>query len=191
MNTWVRKLAAVAASLALAAGIAPIAGAASYVAPSHTAILKVLARANEIAPGASAHCTSHCEHLGLAGKIVVVRDGHGGWITAVPVVRWPTADGYGQYVLFWHDTTFVGAETLSKLPGLGPEAAQLGIVRGGLNRIVIKFAVYKKSDAMCCPSLPPVKVTYWWNGKAMVRSGPIPSGAVGLHLSMVLSAAKM
>lgn len=171
--------AAMAATLGAVGAVSPGAYAAhNYVAPSHTAVVNVLAHANEVAPGENVNCTGPlCEHLHQDGKAMVVPDGRGGWITAIPTVRWHTADGYGQLVLFWHDTTFVGTDALTALPDLGQEAASVGIVRGGKNTVVLQYARYKKTDAMCCPSLAPVKVAFHWNGRAMTSSVPVPADA--------------
>lgn len=171
--------AAVSAMLGAAGAFSPAAYAGHrYLAPSHTAVMNILAHANEVAPGEKLNCTGPlCEHLHQNGKAVVVPDGRGGWITAIPTVRWHTADGYGQLVLFWHDTTFVGTDALTALPDLGQEAASVGIVRGGKNTVVLQYARYKKTDAMCCPSLAPVKVAFHWNGRAMTSSVPVPADA--------------
>jgi hypothetical protein len=118
----------------------------------------------------------------------VVPDGHGGWLTAVPAVRWPTADGFGQVVLFWHDRTFIGSETLARLPSLGPEAAALAIVKAGPDRIVIRFARYRPSDAMCCPSLRPIEIVYSWNGRSLRASASVPVSALIESLNLVLEA---
>lgn len=165
---------------------APAASAAAPVRPSAAAIARVLAGTIEVAPGGSARCkASACERLHQDGRTVVVADGHGGWLTAVPAVRWPTADGYGQVVLFWHDRVFLGSETLARLPSLGTEAASLAIVRSGRDRIVVRFARYRPSDAMCCPSLRPVEIVYRWNGRALKASAPVPAAALLESLSLI------
>lgn len=141
------------------------------------AVLRVLAQAAEV--------QTKSEHLALDGKIVTVSDGHGGTISAVPVHRSPTADGYGQYVLFWHNTTFIGSDNLTPLPALGTESSQVSVSLSGTNRIVVRFVRYRPSDPMCCPSLPPGYVTYHWTGTALSASAAIPTGS-GDGLSMRL-----
>ncbi|MCL6594662.1 MAG: LppP/LprE family lipoprotein [Firmicutes bacterium] len=161
--------------------LAPFAPAAAsprkppYRGLTRSAILRVLRRAEEVTPG---HPRGDGEHLALLGKIVSVPDGHGGTLTAVPAVRYPTADGYGQLVLFWVGRRLVGSNNLTPLPDLGPEAVSLAVVRAGPDRIVVRYARYRASDPMYRPSLPPGYVTYSWDGKRLVASGPVPRGAV-------------
>jgi hypothetical protein len=181
------RSALVAAALAaLAAVVAPAAGpagAAGYVAPGRTAVASLMARAEEYARSRSGTQATG-EHLHPFGRAVVVPDGHGGWITAIPAVRWPTADAYGQLVLFWHNRTFVGTSSLAAWPDLGQEAVQVAIVRAGVNTIVVKYAVYKPTDAMCCPSLPAVRIRYSWSGSKIVASAKVPAGAFVKGLSV-------
>jgi hypothetical protein len=165
------------AALMVSGAWAGTAAAARSTAPTLAAIRAVLHNAHELG--------TPSEHLSLMGKPVTVSDGAGGTLTAVAAVRFPTADGYGQYVLFWHDATLVGSQNLTPLPRLGPEAVQLRIVRSGPDRITIKFARYKKTDPLYAPSLPPGYVTYAWKKGRLVASGPVPTGT-GNGLAMVL-----
>jgi hypothetical protein len=157
------------------------AAAAGYVAPGRAAVERLLAEANEYAP-VSRGTTG--EHLHVDGHAVVVPDGRGGFLTAIPVVRWPTADGLGQYVLFWHNRTYVGSSSLGTGGDLGHEAVQVAIIRAGRDDVVLKYSVYRPSDPACCPSLPPVRVRYSWNGARLVASRPVPAGALEKNLSM-------
>jgi hypothetical protein len=178
--------AAVAAALAagLMATMPAAASAAAPVTPTHTAVVRLVATANEYAVPMGKGSTG--EHLHQDGHAVVVPDGRGGWITAIPVVRWPTADGLGGYVLFWHNRTFVGSSSPGTATNLGHEAVAVSIVRGGRNNIVLRYAVYKPSDAACCPSLPPVRIGYGWNGSHIVASSKVPAGALERNLAMRL-----
>lgn len=144
-----------------------------------------MARASEMAAKAG-NVSPTGEHLRQDGKAVVVPDGHGGWLTAIPAVRWPTADGYGQYVLFWHNDTFVGSNTLATLPSLGKESVSLAIVGHGPNRVTIRYAVYKPSDPMYHPSLKPREIRYAWNGRRLEASAAVPEGALESALAMEL-----
>lgn len=179
-------LVAAAAMAVLAGAAAAPADAAGYVAPGRAAVARLLAKAQEYAGGAVgiAGKAPTGEHLRAMGRTVVVPDGHGGWITAIPVVRWPTADGLGQLVLFWHNRTFVGTSSLATWPSLGPEAVQVGIVRAGRNDIVLKYAVYRPSDPACCPTLPAVRIHYRWSGSAIAASARIPPGALERNLTL-------
>jgi hypothetical protein len=184
----------VAAGIALAAtawpGATAVAVARAPVAPSHAAIAAILARAVEVAAGERADCAKGCEHLHLFGRVVVVPDGHGGWLTAVPTVRWPTADGYGQLVLFWHDRTFVGSDALTALPDLGQEAVSVGVAAGPDGSVVLRFARYRPSDPMCCPTLRPVSIAYRWDGRRLVASAPVPKTALLTGMRFVLGRAR-
>lgn len=125
------------------------------------------------------------EHLAVAGRIVTVPDGFGGSLTAVPTVRFPTADGYGQYVLFWHDKTFLGSDRLAKLPYLGAESVQIEIVAHGPRYITLQFERYRPSDPMYAPSLPQADITYRWTGTALAASSAVPISS-GNGLAMTL-----
>lgn len=172
-------LASLGSVLALAAPVAlPAAGAAApYQGLTRSAVLSLLGSASEVG--------TQGEHLALDGKIVTVSDGHGGTLTAVPVLRFPTADGLGQYVLFWHDKTFLGSDRLAKLPYLGGESVQAGIVRSAPEAITVQFGQYRPSDPMSSPSLPPELVTYTWNGQRLIASQTV-SAATGNGLAMTL-----
>ncbi len=162
--------------------IAPAAACAAggrYSGLTRSAVLAVL--------GAAAETGVSGEHLALDGKIVTVADGRGGTITAVPAVRFPTADGLGQYILFWHDATFLGSDRLAKLPYLGAEAVSAGIVRSGTGFVTVAFAQYRPTDPMAAPSLPIEYVTYRWNGSRLTASKPV-SAAAGNGLAMTLPA---
>ncbi len=143
-----------------------------YLGLTRSAVLKVTQSAVEYG---SQGITG--EHLQPFGKVVTVPDGFGGTLTAVPVVRWPTADAYGQMVLFWHDTTLIGSMQLAKLPSLGQEVTQLGIVASGTGYVTVRFARYRPQDPLAGPSLPPQDITYRWNGQRLVASAPVPKAA--------------
>lgn len=168
-----RRIGLCSALLILAAGL-PAQGLAAPAVPrpSRAVIRTVLTQAYEVSGKAGTG-----EHLSIFGKIVTVSDGHGGTLTAVPVVRYPTADAYGQLVLFWHDGRLVGSQSRTKLPLLGYEVTQVGIARAGVNSITLRFARYRRTDALCCPSLPPGYVTYRWVAGRLAASGPVPGGA--------------
>jgi len=125
------------------------------------------------------------EHLQPFGKVVTVPDGFGGTLTAVPVVRWPTADAYGQMVLFWHDQTFLGSMQLAKLPSLGEEVNQLKIVATGTGSITVRFWRYAPQDPMYAPSLPTRDITYTWTGHGLQASGTVPADS-GDKLTMAI-----
>ncbi len=91
-------------------------------------------------------------------------------LSAVIANRWPTADGYGQVVLFFRGTQFLGlnameeATSIQKLSPDGPQAFR------------VTFANYKPTDAMADPTLPPVTVVYRIIGNRIVPSRSLPPG---------------
>lgn len=166
-------------SAAVVLTLTPVAAAsaAPYQGLTRSEVLAVLQSASENKLAG--------EHLGLDGKIVTVPDGHGGALTAVPAVRRPTADGLGQYILFWHGKTFLGSDRLAKLPYLGEESLQATIAHAGVDAITVRFQRYRPGDPMVAPSLPPQEVTYRWNGSRLVASQTVPL-ASGNGLAMTL-----
>src|SRR4051794_8387158 len=52
-----------------------------------------------------------------------VGDGGAGFLTAVPALRSPSADGHGWLVFFWHNQTFLGWDTDQETWNVGVEAA--------------------------------------------------------------------
>jgi len=170
--------------LAASAALPVVQASAAGMRPELTRsqIVRVLDAAQEIVSG-----KPDGEHLALFGKVVTVPDGQGGTLTAVPVVRFPTADAYGQMVLFWHGTTLIGSDQLAKLPNLGEESIQLGIVGSGTGYVTVRFQRYKPTDPMAGPSLTPVDVTYRWTQKGLEASAPVPA-ASGNQASMRLGA---
>ncbi len=143
-----------------------------YLGLTHAQVLKVAQSAVEYG---SQGITG--ERLQPFGKVVTVPDGFGGTLTAVPMVRWPTADAYGQIVLFWHDTTLIGSMQLAKLPSLGQEVTQLQIVGSGTGYVTLRFQRYRPQDPLVAPSLAPQDITYTWDGQRIVASAPVPRSA--------------
>ncbi len=153
----------------LLASSPPAAGAAAPPALARSEVLRALAAAQETSRGAATG-----EHLALDGRIVTVPDGAGGTLTAVPAVRSPSADGYGQLVLFWHAGTLIGSDRLARLPSLGEESSQLEIVSWGTGFVTVRFWRYRPQDPMYLPSLPPAEVTYRWTGYGLQASSAVP-----------------
>jgi hypothetical protein len=111
------------------------------------------------------------EYFRPIGKPLTIRDGRGtGTLTAIVGGRYPTADGLGQIVFFWHNRTFIGPsskyETVAVVKLRSPAPGTL----------VIWYAQYRPSDPTCCPSLPPLKVTYGWSGHILISNGVPPKG---------------
>lgn len=111
-----------------------------------------------------------------SGSPVIVSDGNGGYITAVHGTRYPTVDGYGQLVFFWHNNDFIGWDatyesTLSKISNSGP------------GYFVVSYAHYAQGDPLAAPSLPDVAITYKWNGSGFTPSGTPPQNTTPITVN--------
>ena len=104
------------------------------------------------------------------GPPVTVDDGAGGYLTAVPALRSPSADGHGWLLFFWHNRTFLGWDTNQETWNVG--------VRADGQAIQATYPRYASGDAACCPSLPSITITYRWNGTGLVQDQPLPSEAI-------------
>ncbi len=110
-------------------------------------------------------------HFRLAGKPLTIQDGRGtGTLTAALGTRAPAADGEGQVVFFWHGNRFNSQSA-------GYETAQVDrLASPGAGTFVVTYSRFKKSDPACCPTLPPLKVTYGWSGHLLISNGVPPKG---------------
>ncbi|RIV26080.1 hypothetical protein D2Q93_05145 [Alicyclobacillaceae bacterium I2511] len=109
----------------------------------------------------------------LTGSPLTVSDGEGGTFTAVVGTRYPTADGYGQVVYFFHNNDLVG---WTGKPGEVTEVQKM--VKRGANTLAITYANYTPADPLSNPSLAPVTLTYHWADNAMHTSGFLPIGTL-------------
>jgi hypothetical protein len=112
------------------------------------------------------------EHFRRIGRPLTIQDGRGtGTLTAVVGGRYPTADGLGQVVFFWHNKTFIGLsadyETIAVVSLKSPAPGTF----------VIRYARYRRSDPTCCPTLRPRAVTYGWSGHMLISDGGPPKGS--------------
>lgn len=113
------------------------------------------------------------EYFRPIGKPLTIRDGRGtGTLTAQVGGRFPTADGLGQIVFFWHNATFVGLSSSYET------FAVVSVKFPAAGTFVIRYVQYRASDPTCCPTLPPRKVTYAWSGHILISNGvpPKPNG---------------
>jgi hypothetical protein len=83
--------------------------------------------------------------------------------------RSPSADGAPMWVFFFNGETYLGTDTLMPSPGLNLAGSP---APGQIN---VTYSNYAASDPLCCPSLPPVTLTYTWNGSTVTPNG-IPPG---------------
>jgi hypothetical protein len=112
------------------------------------------------------------EYFRPIGKPLTIRDGRGtGTLTAIVGGRYPTADGLGQIVFFWHNTAFIGLSSNYET------AAVVRLRSPAPGTFVISYARYRLSDPTCCPSLPPLKVIYGWSGHILISDGAPPGGS--------------
>jgi len=109
----------------------------------------------------------HSEHF-IPIAMKTESDGHGGWITAVVGQRFPTADGYGQIVFFWHNTTFVGTDATT-------EHTQVALTGGGPGYFRVTYATYKAGAPACCPT-GKAAVRFRFNGAKFAPGRPLPKG---------------
>ena len=146
-----RFLSVSVAFLALVAGIVTVTATAAVARPSRAQIDAVMKRTVEV--------RDRSVHFATLGRPieVTVGDGKGGSLTAVLGTRSPTADGYGQLVFFWHNGRFIGWNSRF-------EAIAVISIKAVGATVQIRFAHYRRTDAFCCPSLPPVTVGYRWSG---------------------------
>ena len=134
---------------------------ASAAGPSKAAIAAVMAETVEV--------ITPSEHFVPAGKPVSASDGAGGALTAEIGQRFPTADGYGQLVFFWHDGRFLGWDSryesmsIMRLRSAGPRTFK------------VTYAHYAANDPAYDPSLPPVTVSYRWRHQRLIASATPPN----------------
>jgi hypothetical protein len=108
----------------------------------------------------------------LSSSPITVPDGNGGWITAAHGTRYPTADGYGQLVFFWHNKEFIGWDAIY-------ESLSSKITDYGPGYFVVSYSNYAKGDSLASPSLPNINIKYKWNGNSFISSGEPPQNTFG------------
>ncbi len=120
---------------------------------------------------ATTHETADPSEGFVGSPPVTVGDGAGGYLTAVSALRHPSADGHGDLVFFWHNQTFLGWDT-------NKETWNVSIRGGGTNAIEATYPDYAPGEPACCPTLPPVTITYSWNGVGLAQNRTLPAGAI-------------
>jgi hypothetical protein len=89
-------------------------------------------------------------------------------LIAIAGTKIGSADGYNQWVFFFTGTTFIGTDTFDPSPGL-----QL-VGSPGSGQVNVQYVAYAPSDPLCCPTLPPVTITYTWNGSKLTPNATPP-----------------
>jgi LppP/LprE lipoprotein len=89
-------------------------------------------------------------------------------LVAIAGTKFPTADGYDQWVFFFLGTTFLGTDTAVSSPQLDLTGSP------GPGQVDVTYVDYTDGAPLCCPDLPPVTITYTWDGAQLVASGTPP-----------------
>ena len=111
------------------------------------------------------------EYFRSVGKPLTIRDGRGtGTLTAVVGGRYPTADGHGQIVFFWHNRRFNSLSSDYETP------AVVSLKSPAPGTFVVTYDRYRRSDPLCCPTLKPRTVIYGWSGHILISDGAPPKG---------------
>lgn len=144
--------------------------ARAAIAPTRAQIFNRIAHTHEVG--------SNRTTFRPVGKALTILDGRGtGTLTAVVGRRFPTADGKGQLVFFWHNNRFNGLSAnyeTAAVNALGSPAA---------GTFVITYARFKATDPLCCPTVAPLKVTYGWSGRLLISNGAPPRfGSVAIRV---------
>ena len=92
----------------------------------------------------------------------------GSFLIALAGLRIGSADGLGQWVFFFSGTTYLGTDTAAPSPTI----ALAGSPAPG--QIDVRYATYGPTDPACCPSGPPVTITYTWDGVHVTPNGTPP-----------------
>jgi hypothetical protein len=89
-----------------------------------------------------------------------------------------SADGTGDIVLLFHNNSFVGWAG-------NRMAVNIAEIKVGHRSILVRYAVYRGRDPICCPSGFKT-ISYRWNGAKIVASAQQPRawGKVGLRLHL-------
>ncbi len=103
------------------------------------------------------------------GDGVSVDDGSGGQLLAIKALCAGSADGHCQKVFFFVRGEYLGTDTAKTSLGI------INVAAAGTAKINVTYANYAPSDPFCCPSLPPVTISYSWDGSTLTPSG-VPPG---------------
>jgi hypothetical protein len=92
----------------------------------------------------------------------------GGTLSVQKGICKDSATGRCQQLFIYLDERFLGTDTLKTSAGITEIAAL------GTGRFSATYANYAPNDPGCCPSLPPVTITYTWDGSRLTPSGTPP-----------------
>jgi serine/threonine-protein kinase len=103
------------------------------------------------------------------GNVVRVRATEAGGVLAVQKgICKDSATGRCQLLFIYLDERFLGTDTLNASAGISDIRA------AGTGRFSASYANYAPNDPGCCPSRPPVTITYTWDGTKLTPDGTPP-----------------
>jgi hypothetical protein len=107
--------------------------------------------------------------LGYDTDAVVTTPGPNG-TTFIGIAGTPigSADGGNQWVFFFSGATYLGTDTAVPSKHLSLAGSP------GPGQINVSYQNFAPTDPLCCPSLPPVTITYTWNGTSVTPNGTPP-----------------
>ncbi len=78
------------------------------------------------------------------------------------------AEGYCKKAFFFYNGEYLGTDA-------SDPSAQIGVVWQDDNTVALNYVLYRKEDAMCCPTAGGATVRFQWDGSKLVALDPIPS----------------
>jgi hypothetical protein len=101
-------------------------------------------------------------------QVQVNQGAPGGTLIAISGTLSQSADGYNQWVFFFLGAEYLGTDTAS--PSFGLQITG----NAGPGAISVQYVAYGPNDPLCCPTLPPVVITYTWDGRSLLPNGTPP-----------------
>lgn len=103
------------------------------------------------------------------GNIVRVRATEaGGVLTVQKGICKDSADGRCQQLFIFLNGRFLGTDTFKPSQGITE------VRPAGTGKFTATYAHYAPADPACCPSRPPVTITYTWDGNRLTPDGTPP-----------------
>ena len=105
-----------------------------------------------------------------ASSVVTTLAPDGQTLIAIAGSRLGSGSGNGspQWAFFFLGTTYLGTDT-------AVPSTQLQLAGSpATGQIDVRYGNYAPDDPLCCPSLPPVTITYTWDGTTLVAGGTPP-----------------
>ena len=96
-----------------------------------------------------------------SGPVLQVPAGRGGETLYVQKGICPAANNLCQMLFIYLDDRFLGTDWMD------PSLSILDVSSVGPGQFSATYANYVQGDPPCCPSQPPVRVTFTWNGSSL------------------------